>query len=414
MRGTSVLRQLLGINQLVVEGFGALDGALLIDVRPSWRIPRCSRCGRRVSGYDQREGRLWRHLDFAGIAVFLQYSLRRVNCTRCGIVVEKVPWNDDVASRFTEDFEVQVAYLAQRSDKTTIENMFAITWRTVGRIIERVMKRERPNDLLEGLEVIGVDELSYRKGHRYITLVVDHRHGRLVWGKEGKSAKTLAAFFDELGQERCQAITVVTIDMSEAYINAVRAALPHAQIVFDRFHVQKLVTDALDKTRRQEWQRLRASDQPGDDPRDIKKLRWALLKNPWDLDSSETERLSALPRRNARLYRAYLLKESFADILDRRQPNVVKHKLEQWLAWACRSRLPAFVRVARTIRRHLDDIVAYIRVRQTNGLLEGLNTKARLITRRAYGFHSAEAALAMIMLCCGGLHLQPVRKYLRN
>jgi transposase len=274
--------------------------------------------------------------------------------------------------------------------------------------MKRVAKRMGREDLLDGLERIAIDEISYRKHHHYLTLVADHDHRRIVWGKKGKDAETLAAFFEALGEQRCKIIRVVSMDMSKAYIKVVREKLPWAQIVFDRFHVEKLVNDALDKTRREEWQRLRRTD----DEKIIKNMRWVLLKRPWDLDTDEWQRLSILQKRNARVYRAYLLKEAFSYILDGRQPNVAKRKLEKWLSWACRSRLPEFVRVARTIRKHLDDIVAYVRHRVTNGLIEGLNNKARLITRRAYGFHSTEATLAMIMLCCSGLELMPVHKVL--
>jgi transposase len=200
--------------------------------------------------------------------------------------------------------------------------------------------------------------------------------------------------------------------MSQAYISAVRQHLPHAQIVFDRFHVQQLVSDALDETRREEWRHLRVVDAEAADA--VKGLRYTLLKSPWNLTRSQKTRLSTLAADNQRLYRAYLLKESFADILDRRQPNVAREKLQEWLAWASRSRLPAFIKVAKTIRLHLDDIVAYIRHRLTNGLGEGLNNKARLLTRRAYGFHSPSAVIAMIMLCCTGIELQPIVKRLAN
>jgi transposase len=407
VRATTLLKKLLGLKHLVVEGFGAENDDLVIHVRPSWHRPRCSGCRRRgCSAYDHRESRIWRHLDFAGVRVLLQFGLRRVICPRCGIVVERVPWADDVSSRFTRDFENQVTYMAQRCDKTSIQHMFGIAWRTVGRIIERVVNRKRPGDPLDGLQHIGVDELSYRKHSHYITLVTDHDERRIVWGKEGKNAETLAAFFAELGDERCRAVKAVTIDMSGAYIKAVREAVPNAQLIFDRFHVQALVSAAVDETRRAEWRRLLGTD----DGKLIKNIRWATLKNPWNLTQKEAERLSGLPSQNARLYRAYLLKESFAAIMDRRQPNVAKRELESWLSWASRSRLAAFVRVAKTIRKHIDDIIAYIRWRLTNGLIEGLNNKARLLTRRAYGFHSAAAVISMIMLCCTGLDLQPVTK----
>ena len=261
--------------------------------------------------------------------------------------------------------------------------------------------------IFDGLTAIGIDELSYRKGHRYVTTVTDHCTGRIVWAKEGKNAETLAAFFEELGGERCLAIEAVTMDMSKAYIKAVQEQVPHAQIIFDRFHVQKLVNEALDETRREEWQRLRELGK--DEAKKVKGLLWPLRKNPWNLTPKQADRLSTLQQDNERLYRAYLLKESFAAILDRHQPNVAKRKLEDWISWASRSRLPAFVRVARTIRQHLDDIVAYIRWGLTNGVVEGLNNKLRVITHRAYGFHSASALIGMIMLCCTNIWLHPPR-----
>ncbi len=410
MRVTTLLKKLLCIKHLVVDDFEIDDGALIIDVRPRWLRLRCSGCGRRCSGYDGLAPRRWRHLDWGGVRVWLRYAPKRVNCDRCGVVVQKVPWAASAATRFTWDFEQQLGFFAQRLDKSAVELMLGIAWRTVGNIVERVVYRRRPANPLKNLREIGVDELSYRKGHRYLTLVTDHATGRIVWAKEGKSADTLKTFFAELGDKGRQRIRTVTIDMSQAYISAVRASLPHAQIIFDRFHVQRLVSDALDETRRDEWRRLTGIDR--EEASRVKGLRWPLLKNPWNLTPNQAQRLSTLQQDNARLYRAYLLKESFTEILDRRQPNVVKDKLLDWLDWASRSRLPAFVKVARTIRKHLDDIVAYIRHRLTNGVVEGLNNKARLLTRRAYGFHSASAAIAMIMLCCTGIDLQPIENTL--
>jgi transposase len=398
---------LLGIKQLLVTGFDIEDGALVIDVRPSWRKPRCSCCQRPRPGYDTLKKRCWRHLDFGGVQVYLRYALRRVTCWKSGVVAEHVPWCDSSTSRFTSRFEDAVGFLTQRCDKTSVQEMFRIAWVTVGQIVKRVVGRYRPGDPLDGLKLIGIDELSYRKGHNYVTTVTDHESGRIVWAKEGKNAETLMSFFEELGDERCLAIEAVTMDMSKAYIKAVEGKVPHAQIVFDRFHVQKLVSEALDLTRREEWQRLRELDK--DEANKVKGLLWPTRKNPWNLTPKQEDRLSTLQQDNERVYRAYLLKESFADILDRHQPNVVKRKLEGWLSWASRSRLPAFVRVGRTIRKHLDDIVSYIRWGLTNGIVEGLNNKLRVITHRAYGFHSASALIGMIMLCCTNIWLSPPR-----
>lgn len=409
MRVTTLLKKLLGIQSLVVVGLLIEDGALVIDVRPSWRKGRCSGCGRRRGQYDRQKVRRWRHLDFGGVRVYLQYAPRRVWCPKCGVKAEKVPWCDSTSSRFTSAFEEAVGFLVQRCDKTSVTEMFGIAWVTVGLILERVMHRHRLKDPLDGLTAIAVDELSYRKGHKYVTTVANQSTGQIVWVGEGKASESLNAFFEELGQERCLALKFVSIDMSQAYISSIQDKLPHAQIIFDRFHVQRLVSDALDMTRREEWHRLQRLDK--DEAEKVKGLRWPLLKNPWNLTPKQSDRLSTLQDNNSRLYRAYLLKESFADILDRLQPNVVKNKLTEWISWACHSRLPHFVKVARSIRRHIDDIVAYIRYRLTNGIIEGLHNKARVITHRSYGFHSASAFAAMIMLCCTGIHILP--PYLR-
>ena len=410
MRITTLLKKLIGIKQIMVEGFEIMFGALYIQVLPTWRKPRCSGCGKVRPIFNTLYQRYWRHLDFGGVRVYFTYRPRRVNCPSCGVVEEKVPWSDEPKSRFTLDFEESVGYLVQRCDKTSVQEVFGITWRTVGRIVERVYKRHRPEEPLEGLKNIGVDEVSYRKGHRYLTLVSNHDTGCIVWAKEGKSSDVFAEFFKELGSHRCQKIEVVSMDMSDAYIQTAKTYVPWAQIIFDRFHVQQLVNDAVDETRREEWRQLKEIDQEAAD--EIKGLRWVLLKNPWNLNAVECNRLSDLPKDNQRLYRAYLMKESFASIMDRSQPNVASRKLQDWLSWASHSKLSAFVKVARTLREHLEDIIAYIRFKFTNSVAEGLNNKVRLLTRRAYGFHSSKAVISMIMFCCTGIKLTQVTKTL--
>jgi transposase len=191
--------------------------------------------------------------------------------------------------------------------------------------------------------------------------------------------------------------------MSQAYINVLQDRAPQAQIVFDRFHVQRLASDAVDEVRRELVRAAKGTDQSAW----IKDTRFVLLKNPWNLSAMERLRLSAVQRHNQPLFRAYMLKETLAKTLDYLQLARAKKELKGWLSWASRSRLKPFVHLARTIRRHKDRILAYIPSRQTNGLTEGLNNKTRLITRRAYGFHSAEALEAMIHLCCGGITLNP-------
>ena len=336
---------------------------------------------------------------------WLRYDIRRVSCPRCGVRVEWVPWAEP-GSWFTREFEDHTAYLVQRTDKSTVKRLMRIGWDTIGTILRRVVARHGREDRLEGLRRIGIDELSYRRHHEYVTVVIDHDRAEVVWVGEGKSAETLGRFFDELGPERTAKLEAVTIDMSGSYIKAVSEASPQAQIIFDRFHVQRLAHDAVDEVRREQ---VREANDAAT-KKLFKGTRWSLLKNPWNLTSAEQGKLADLQRDNAPIYRAYLLKEALLDVLDRSQVNVARHKLEEWLAWAARSRLKPFVKLGRTVRRHIDGILAYVRSGLSNGRTEGLNGKARVLTRRAYGFHSAGSLAAMLFLCCSDIVLGPVTK----
>lgn len=404
MRVTTLFRRLLGVTGLrVTEVFFQIDGRLTIMVAPGWRLPRCGRCGRRAPIYDHRPLRWWAHLPFGATPVRLGYAPRRVDCPRCGVRTEQLPWGE-AASRFTTAFEEMVAYLAQITDTTHVARQMGISWSAVGSIVARVVARRLPAERLASLRWIGIDEFSFRKRHRYLTIVVDHERRRIVWVAEGHKAETLDAFFELLGPEGCAAIELVSIDLAASYRKAVTENLPTAEIVFDRFHVQRLASDALDEVRRALVREL--ADSP-DEAAAVKNTRWALLRRASNLNPEERERLSTVQKTNRPLYRAYLLNATLARALDYLQPKRALEALQDWLAWASRSRLAPFVRVARTIRAHLPGILAYIRWRLTNGLVEGLNRKARMIVGRAYGYHSAEALIAMLFLTCGGIQLYP-------
>lgn len=315
------------------------------------------------------------------------------------------PWADK-GSWFTYEFEDTTAYLLQAQNNSAVAKTMRLSWPTVGSIARRVVDRVMKVDAFDDLTVIGIDELSYRRHHEYVTVVVDHLRGRVVWARRGKSAATVKQFFDDLGPERAERIRVVTIDMSPAYIKAVSDGAPNARIVFDRFHVQRLAQDALDKVRRDQVRNI-------EDPaarRALKGTRFALLKNPWNLSNIEGQRLAEVQRTNKKLYRAYLLKETLAAVLDGRQLNVARAKLREWRQWASRSRLKPFARLARTIKKHTEGILGYVQTRLSNGIVEELNGKIRTLTRRAYGFHSASSLIGLIFLCCSGITLQPVHK----
>jgi transposase len=388
---------LLGLKYTRVLGFRFTEMELVVAVKPAKRSSFCSGCGGCAPRYDRRQ-REWRHLDICGLAVALEYELWRVECPRCGVTTEMVPWAV-AGSGFTHAFEEVVAYLAQHTDKTTVSTMMAVAWKTVGMIIERVVGRLGPKDRLSGLKRIGIDELSYRRHHEYVTVVTDHDTGRVVWVAPGKDAATVLRFFAALGPERTAQIEMITMDMSSAFQSAVAEAAPDAQVVFDRFHVQRLAHDALDKVRREQVRNVAGTDEASA----VKKTRFALQKNPWNLSQSDHEKLANVQRSNKPLYRAYLLKETLAAILDGRQVNVAREKLGEWIGWAARSKLAPFQKLARTIRGHAEGILAYVATGLSNGLAEGMNAKVRTITKRSYGFHGPWSLIALIFLCCSGL-----------
>ena len=348
----------------------------------------------------------WRHLDFGEHEVIVRCLLRRLRCPEHGVRVQGVPFARPLA-RFTRDFEDLTAFLATKTDKTTITRLLRIDWDTVGRIGERVVADGLDEDRLEGLVHLGVDEVSW-KHHHYLTLLTDHDTKKVVWGKAGRDTATLDAFFDDLGADRAGRIEAVSMDMGPAYAKSVRADghAPQATICYDPFHAVKLVTDALDVERRKAWNELRASGD-AEAAKRFKGARWCLLKNPANLDDGQAATLRKLRRRGGDLWRAYTLKEAFREIFSGDLTvDEAGQLIDRWISRASRSRLPASVKTAKTIRKHRDGILAALHLGINNARAEGLNSVVRLIFRRARGFHSSEAALALVMLTCGPITLQ--------
>jgi transposase len=404
VREERVLARLVGVDRAVVEGVLVEDEAIVVWVRPRRRdASLCGVCGRRARGYDRGEGaRRWRALDLGSTKAFVQAEAPRVECRRHGVVVARTAWARH-GSRFTRAFEQQVAWLATHCSKSAICELMRISWPTVGRIIERVVadERLRQGDPLEGLTRIGIDELSFRKGQRYITVVVDHDTGRLVWAAEGRDKQTVLAFFDQLGEERAARIRLVSSDLGEWITRAVLERCPGATLCLDPYHVVALASRALDEVRREVWQQARrAGDKTG--ARWLKGARWALWKRPERLTERQQAKLATIEHVNRRLYRAYLLKEQLRLVFQSSSEEAIP-LLEAWLAWARRCRIASFVKLAKTISEHHAGIAATLTHRLSNARIEAINTTLRLITRRAYGFHSAQALIALAMLALGGL-----------
>jgi transposase len=291
-------------------------------------------------GIDLGEGRRrWRALDLGTTFAFVESDAPRVTCRRHGVVVCAVPWARH-DSRFTRAFEDQVCWLAVNCSKTAVAELMRVAWRSVGAILERACaEATREIDLLDGLRRIGIDEISHRKGHRYLTVVVDHHTGRLVWAAPGRDRKTVLAFFDQLGEERCTQVELVSADMAVWISGPIAERVPHAVRCVDPFHVVMLATEALDDVRREVWNEARRQGNR-QLARELKGARFAVWKNPENLTDRQQAKLATIQHTNARLYRAYLLKEQLRQIY-RLPAAAAERLLDRWLVWARRCRLPS-------------------------------------------------------------------------
>ena len=401
MRVTTAFNRLLRLPGASVTDVSFGGEGVIVTVRLRRRRRVCSRCGQtggRLEIHDRRIKR-WRHLDLGSTRCVIECELRRLRCPDCGVRLEPVAWARPGAAH-TRDFEDVVAWLAQQMARTPVCGLLRVGWDTVGRIVERVVRDQLDEDRLRGLVAIGVDEISWRRGQRYLTSVADHASGAIVWCAPGRNAATLQAFFDRLG-ERKQTIRAVSIDMSGGYEKAIRDRVPDAEIAFDPFHVVRLGGDAVDEVRRAEWREHGKSK--NESGKWVKHTRWSLLKAPERQSARQLAVLGEVQHANRRLYRAFLLKEELRMLYHLDDPTLAPEHLDAWLSWASRSKLRPFVKLARTIRAHREGILAAIRLGLSNGRLEALNSKIRLISHRSYGFHSADALIALVYLCCGAI-----------
>jgi transposase len=423
VRNASVWQRVLGVADAVVEEVVFDDGAgvVVASVRPrKGARRRCGRCGRRAPWFDRGEGRRWwRALDLGTLRVFLEADAPRVNCRDHGPTVIAVPWARHGVGH-TRDFDDTVAWLATQCSKTAVMELMRVAWRTVGSIVARVSADvDARVDRLAGLRRIGIDEISYKRGHRYLTVVVDHDTGALVWAAAGRDEATLRRFFDALGPERSAQITHVSADAADWIAKVVAERCPNARRCADAFHVVAWATDALDEVRRQAWNDARAvarneprrrrgrprtdaAPRPGHErARALKRARYALWKNPENLTERQHDKLAWIAKTDPRLHRAYLLKEGLRTVFVLKG-DAGKEALDRWIGWARRCRIPAFVALQRRIVKHREAIDAALDSGLSNAITESTNTKIRLITRIAFGFHGPEPLIALAMLSLGG------------
>jgi transposase len=443
VRVTSAFCRLVRLPGVWVKHVRFRPDRVEVEVALRRRRLQCPRC--EFSTAARRDTRpvdsVWRHLDLGVWRLEIHCRRRRLRCPRHGVLAESVPFARHRCG-FTRDFECLVAWLAARTDKSAICRLLRIDWDTVGRIVERVCADELDPDRLTALFDIGVDEVSWKRQHNYLTLVADHRAGKIVWGTAGAGEKAADRFFAELDPgspraavtapsedptadsarlqharraasepeppvaPRAGQLEAISLDMGPGYAAAAGWHAPQAVLCIDPFHVVQNANKALDEVRRAYWNELRQSGDPEAAKR-FKDARWSLLKAPSNLTDNQAATLHRIKAAGSEVWRAYTLKEAaraiFAPGLTVADVTVLIDRLLSRLA---RSRLEPFVRLGKTIRKHRAGILAAIRLGINQGRTEALNNKVRLITRRAYGFHSAKAALALVMLTCGPITLR--------
>lgn len=392
MQLRTILNKFHKIHGFVFENeqFSEVEGkqAIVFPLRPRvGNKPVCSCCSQPRPGYDTLPVRFFQFVPMWGFLVYFAYSMRRVNCPVGGVKVEKVPWGDG-KKLATTTYSWFIAHWARLLSWTEVARQFSVSWGVVFRCVETAVEWGRKHTSLDGISAIGIDEIARAKGHKYVTLVyqIAGNQRRLLWIGKERTEATLHGFFDWLGVERSRLIEFVCSDMWKPYLNVIAERASKAVNILDRFHIMSHFSKAIDEVRAGEARAL--SQRTGGDL--LRHSRWALLKRPENLTARQELKLADLMRANLKTVRAYLLKEDFQQLWDYRTPGWADRFLRKWTFRAMRSKLDSIKRVARMIRKHQPLILNWFRAKGqiSNGTVEGLNAKGRVITKRAYGFRS--------------------------
>lgn len=440
----TLCKKILNVNNTVVIDYDfseRFDGVkhLTIFARPNkWHdcdCPICHiRCPRDGKSADTRS---WRGLDWGGIRVNIVGETHRIKCPTHGSLVADVPWAYP-GSRFTKDFDLTVGWLAMYLSRSIIAEYMQIDWKTVGRCVSRTLDEIEPERSvrLNGLVNIGIDETSYKKGHKYITVIVNHDTNTVVWAHEGHGKSVLTEFYKSLTPEQLSTIKVVTGDGAKWITECVNEFTPGCERCVDPFHVVEWAMEALDEVRREAWREAYAQaktiekEHPQgkgrpkkDDPEaakvkaarnkadEIKGSAYALGKAPENLTDNQRIRLEMITNTNKRLYRAYLMKEELRLLLKLHDQDTAEAAIKKWLWRASHSRIDAFKELYQKIKRHREHILNTIRLGMSNARIEATNNKIKLIIRKAYGFRNIGNMLDMVYLVCSNLRVPlPNRK----
>ena len=390
--------QLQGFKVIAVRGNRTgLAAELAADGRYS---PRCGQCRELAQHRDTRRVRWFRHVPLWGIPMSLGYAPRRVSCARCaGVHTEWMPWASG-KHRFTREFMVTLAVWSRRLPWRQVAELFGCAWGTVAAAVEEAVAYGLAKRDLSELTHVGIDEISRKRGHVYVTNVYDLIAKRLVWSGEGRSEDTLRGFFDFLGPERTTKLEGICCDMWQPYVEVIKEKASQAVLVFDKFHIVRHLMAAVDQVRRDEIREKGAAHKEL-----VARSRYVWLKNPWNLTDKQAVRLSQLEALNLKIGRAYLIKEAFREFWNYRRAGWAKRYLRRWFWWATHSRLPPIRDFAWMLRRHQPDILNYFRVPIHNGTVEGLNNKAKLVIHKAYGFRTATNYIRNLYHCLADLPL---------
>ncbi len=359
-----------------------------IEVRPRrGSKPRCSGCGLPATGYDQLSERRFEFIPVWGFAVWLLYRMRRVQCASCGVKVEQVPWAMGKHT-LTRAYMLFLAQWARKLSWAETARSFHTSWEKVYQAVEYVVQWGLEHRSLGPIRAIGVDEIQVGKGHRYLTLVYQIESGcvRLLWVGQERTLASFEKFFVMIGKELSEQIEFVCSDMWKPYLKLIAKHCIHALNILDRFHVVAKMNLALDDVRAAEARRM---VQDGYEPV-LKKSRWCLLKRPGNLTDNQRVKLRDVLRYNLASVRAYLLKEAFQCFWEYDSPTWAGKFLDQWTEQVMRSRIEPMKKFARTIRAHRELLLNYFRARKaySSGVIEGLNNKAKVTMRKAYGFRT--------------------------
>lgn len=396
MQLKTVLNRVHPIKGFVYEKVGFAADAIEVQVRPRERSRAyCSGCGRRGPTYDRLPQRRFAFVPLWALSVYLIYAMRRVDCPRCGVTVEMVPWVEG-KHHLTRAYAVFLARWARRLSWREVALVFKTSWDSVCRSVAWVVEYGLQHRSLEGVTAIGVDEVQFQKGHRYLTVVyqINEDCRRLLWIGKDRTAKTLLRFFKMIGRQRSAAIQFVCSDMWQPYLKVIAKKASGALNILDRFHLVARLNKALDEIRATEARRLASQ---GYEPV-LTHSRWCLLKRPENLTDKQRVKLDDLLRYDLRSVRGYLLKESLQGLWQFASAQWARIYLDGWVGRAMRSRLEPIKKVARSFRAHRKLILNWFEANKefSAGIVEGLNYKIKLTLRKAYGFRelgTAEIAL---------------------